>query len=135
MSTNNTLQSCSHRLDRLVKAYNEQEWIKPPLHLSDSVPIHLWERENSGYQAVLSHPHTNNYPRQPGYEARSKHTMSRNGSNHLITELGDVRDPSLSFWTTLEQEIGEAGIPVLFKLKVAKTSARQERVLEEKRKF
>ena len=38
--------------------------------VSDSVPILLWERVNSGYQAVLSCPCTN-YPRRPGYEARS----------------------------------------------------------------
>ena len=36
--------------------------------VSDSVPILLWERVNSGYQAILSHPCTN-YPGQPGYEA------------------------------------------------------------------
>lgn len=32
-STNKTLQSCSRQLDRLVKAFNEKEWIRPPHHL------------------------------------------------------------------------------------------------------
>lgn len=77
--TNNTLQSCSCQLDRLVTAFNEQDWIKPPHHL----------------------------------------------------ELRDVRDPTSSFWTTFEQRIGEANIPRSVKVKVAETSARHQRAMEE----
>ena len=79
MSSNKTLQSCSRHLDRLVKAFNEQEWITEPHHL----------------------------------------------------ELKDVRDPTSSFWTAVQPQLGEAGIPHSVQVKAAEISARHQRALEE----